>query len=85
MKRQVNKSSQNADNELQQIQEAISELISSDALLQKLAQEFEKLYKKCLSSEAITNHYEETLESNASVEKETDTPEQIIAEHKTLS
>ena len=37
MKRQVNKSSQNADSELQQIQEVISELISSNTLLQKLA------------------------------------------------
>ena len=85
MKRQVDKSSQNADSELQQIQEVISKLISSNTLLQKLAQEFDELYKKCLSSEAITDHYEKTLESNTFIKKETDTPEQIIAEHKTLS
>ena len=67
--RQVDKPSQSADSELQQIQEVIIKSISSDTLLQKLAQEFDELYKKCLSSEAITDHYKETLESNTSVEK----------------
>ena len=38
-----------------------------------------------MSSETIINHYEETLESNASVKRETDTSEQIIVKHKTLS
>ena len=81
----VNQLIKKINSELQQIQKAISESISSDTLLQKLAQEFDELYKKCLSSEAITDYYKETLESNASVKKKTDTSEQIIAEYKTLS
>ena len=85
VKKQVDKSFWNVNSKLQQIQEAISKSISSDTLLQELAQEFDKLYEKCLSSETIINHYEETLESNASVEKKTDTFKQIIAEHKALS
>ena len=79
----VNQLIKKVENEWQQ--EAISESISSNTLLQELAQEFDELYEECLSSETITDHYEKTLGSNASVERETDTPEQIIAEHKALS
>ena len=85
MKRQVDKSSQNANSKLQQIQEIISKLISSDTLLQKLAQKLDELYEEHLSSEAIINHYEETLESNTFTEKKMNTLKQIIAEHKALS
>ena len=38
-----------------------------------------------MSSEAITDYYKETLESNTSVKKKTDTLKQIIVKHKTLS
>ena len=85
MRKQTDKLSQSDDSELQQIQRVISELISSNVLLQKLTQKFDELYKKCLSFKAITNHYEETLESDIFIERETDTSKQIIAEHKALS
>ena len=85
MRKQTDKSFQNTDNELQQIQKAISEFISNNVLFQKLAQEFDELYKKHLSSEIITDYYEETLESNTFIKKKTDTLKQIIVKHKTLS
>ena len=54
-------------------------------LLQKLAQKFDELYEKHLSSKTITDYYKETLKSNTFKKQKADTSEQIIAEHKTLS